>query len=295
MCADQTIGRDEESAHGKIRHLFMNKSFLPSLDVVHCTLAVDSVAALRSSEVDRFRSIFLKYGFALIQEPPGQQDVESLLSLKALFGSVHVHDRAAPDGIARIEFNSTLRDYLGCSNAEHPPHTDGTFDSSPPRIVCLQCIRNAEEGGHSILLCGSSILDHLIAHNRQNLKPLFDHDALTVERKGQTFTGPVFSRRDGNYSVRFRSDSSAALRVKSSANIGFESMKTFVLNPSNQLRFHLKPGQTMVLDNSTVLHGRTAFQLPSSRCLNRLNFDGNTQFCQTLNLGFMPDEVIRFD
>jgi len=267
----------------------MSKSFLASLDVADCTFVVESLSSLQGPDMDRFRRIFLKYGFAIIQESPERQSVESLLSLKALFGSVHGHDRATPDGIARIEFNADMKDYLGCSNAEHLPHTDGTFDPVPPRIVCLQCVRNAEEGGDSILLSGAAMLELLLAHGGKDLKPLFDDDALTVERKGKKFTGPVLSRRGGNYSIRFRSDSSATLHIKSSAVAGFESMKRFVLNPHNQLRFRMQPGQTLVLDNAAVLHGRTAFKLPSARCLNRINFDGNTPFCQTLDLGFMPN------
>ena len=268
----------------------MSKNFLASLDVTDCTFAVESLSNLQGVDTDRFRRIFLKYGFAIIQEPPERQSVEGLLSLKALFGSVHGHDRATPDGIARIEFNASMKDYLGCSNAEHLPHTDGTFDTIPPRIVCLQCVRNAEEGGDSILLSGAAMLGHLLSYDRQDLKPLFDDDALTVERKGKKFTGPVLSRGEGNYSVRFRSDSSATLQLKASAVAGFESMKMFVVNPHNQLRFRMQPGQALVLDNAAILHGRTAFKLPSSRCLNRINFDGNTPFCQTLDLGFMPDE-----
>ncbi|MBN0887750.1 TauD/TfdA family dioxygenase, partial [Pseudomonas aeruginosa] len=48
----------------------------------------------------------------------------------------------------------------------------------------------------------------------------------------------------------------------------------------------LEPGEILVLDNTAVLHGRTAFCANELREMRRLNFDGHGRLRAELELGF---------
>ena len=66
-----------------------------------------------------------------------------------------------------------------------------------------------------------------------------------------------------------------------------ELVRAFLADPSNVLTFVLAPNQILLLDNWSVLHGRTAFADGDRRLLNRINFLADSKYASDdLVLGF---------
>ncbi|PMB39196.1 taurine catabolism dioxygenase TauD, partial [Fischerella thermalis CCMEE 5319] len=68
----------------------------------------------------------------------------------------------------------------------------------------------------------------------------------------------------------------------------YNLIKNYVNDTNNQLIFQLQPHQIIILDNASVLHGRTSFPENEFRKLNRLHFNGVSEYSHYFQLGFIP-------
>ena len=70
---------------------------------------------------------------------------------------------------------------------------------------------------------------------------------------------------------------------------GVDMVRAYLKDEANVLRFMLEPNQILLLDNWSVLHGRTAFADGDTRRLHRINFLGDAPFAEErLELGIRP-------
>ena len=105
-------------------------------------------------------------GFCAIQHI--QSERETLLSLSYACGDIQLHVRSDGEGIVEVsslgdsQKNSDNTVFRGLSAGLFPPHTDGAYldtyysdngvlkEIAPPKLIILQCVRSAVEGGESI-------------------------------------------------------------------------------------------------------------------------------------------------
>ncbi|MFH3976576.1 TauD/TfdA family dioxygenase, partial [Acinetobacter pittii] len=112
-------------------------------------------------------------------------------------------------------------------------------------------------------------------------------DALTIVRKHQSSTQPVFRLNGEALGIKFRQNDGAAEVVEHPVAVeAFAELVAALEDPACQLRIKLEPGEILVLDNTAVLHGRTAFCANELREMRRLNFDGHGRLRAELELGF---------
>ncbi|HCF0007577.1 TPA: TauD/TfdA family dioxygenase [Pseudomonas aeruginosa] len=195
--------------------------------------------------------------------------------------------RADADGIVPISNARYVSGYLGSTPLEHKLHTDGAFLDTPEQLCSLQCVRNAREGGETLLASAGLAFERLRRRMPTKHLGLLRGDALTIVRKHQSSTQPVFRLNGEALGIKFRQNDGAAEVVEHPVAVeAFAELVAALEDPACQLRIKLEPGEILVLDNTAVLHGRTAFCANELREMRRLNFDGHGRLRAELELGF---------
>jgi len=218
-------------------------------------------------------------GWIVVESPENADLDEALLSMQAIFGGVVFHPYSREEGVVVI-------DNLYRPPRAMLPHTDGTYYPQPPALMCLQCIIAATTGGASTLVDGAKLYDHLASELPDDLPRLFE-PVLGVEREDHFVESPVFWRADDRLRIRFRIDETIKLTIAPAADRAVEAIRRFIEVPANQLVFTLQPRQTLIVDNTRMLHGRTAYDGREQRKMNRVHFDGRSPHGD-LVLGFLP-------
>jgi alpha-ketoglutarate-dependent taurine dioxygenase len=267
----------------------VRRGFDAGLDVRTSVVEVERCSALSRRERSSIRRALDEFGLVILQlQSPVRQHRDELLSLTNLFGTAKRHARSDPDGIAPIEPSSRHSGYMGSSAEAHPFHTDGAYDDDPPKLVSLHCVRPARIGGVTQLASAKTLYDWLQFARPDLLPSLFMPDALTVERQGEMSTQPILWHEGDRICMRYRADATSRFGCREAAE-GSAMLQRLLSARGTSLEFTLSAGQILVIDNTAVLHGRTAFPPTEPRKLNRLTFSGDSEFAATLTFGFKPE------
>lgn len=265
-----------------------SRIFDSSLAIDEVILPVTRIRDLLDNQrINQLIYYFNRYGFCIIDCKPMQNMVEDFLLLTEIFGGTTYHNRADERGIVSVSLIEGFSEYLGTSNKPHPLHTDGPFEKTPPKAMALQCEIPDPVGGFSLLVSCRAIYRYLLRQDYKGLQMLFNPSVFSVQRDNQFERGPIFEIKNDYIQMRFRTnDGKANICIPLEAEYIFNLIKEFVENPQNQLSFKLKEGQILVVDNTSILHGRTEFSSNSPRKLNRLNFDGISLYSSKILFGF---------
>ena len=265
------------------------KLFSSSTDIDKLILEIETISKLTPFQITEIIQLFNQYGFLILQCQKFNNCEAEFLLLSKIFGKTTKHNRANRDGVVTIKSLEGYPLYLGASNEAHPLHTDGPFEKTPPKVMALLCEKSDPVGGLSQIVSCRAIYEYLRTHDPQGLQLLFNSSAWTIERDRQSQTRAMFEYRDGKISMAFRTnDGNANVSVMPEALKVFDLIISFINNPQNCLSFKLEPGQVLIGDNLSILHGRTAFSKDSPRSLKRLNFDGESEYTPMLVFGFEP-------
>ncbi len=266
------------------------------IDISQATLKVKTVAEISELERQSLFYILNKFKFVILECEALPNPQENLLALTKFFGSVIRHRRSDENGIVPVE---NLYNFLAnnvsrsVTNQMHPLHTDGSADSEPPKIVAMQCEIPSQSGGFSQIVYGESIYKYLIENYPQELQKLFTNTVTITNLGGKTDTRAIFVEKQGRISITFKADSIVTITVPPQITDVFNIIKNYVNDPENQLIFKLKANQILLLDNTSVLHGRTSFPDSEIRKINRLWFDGISEYAHLIELGFIPKSSAR--
>ncbi len=214
-----------------------------------------------------------------------------LAALKRIFGDAAPHDRADSNGIVPISICDSEKIYLSASSAAHMLHTDGTFMKQPPMVNALFCVHPSEcGGGRNILVQAQEVYHSMQRRFGEDLAPLYDLRALTVSRQGSTAQHPIFKEIDGRIQMLYRNDQSASITIHPRAKDIFDRLVD-VIRAAPRKEFSLARNQLIIMDNTAVLHGRTAFERDSQRLLYRMDMNGISPYRHQLLFGFL--DVLR--
>ncbi|WP_026733306.1 TauD/TfdA family dioxygenase [Fischerella sp. PCC 9605] len=261
------------------------------IDISQVTLKIRKVAEISEPEQQRLFEIFNKFKFVILECEPLPNPLENLLALKKIFGSVKRHYRSDENGIVPVEnlgnsFATTVP--ISTTNQIHPIHTDGSADIDPPKVVAMQCEIPSQNGGFSQIVYGESVYKYLMENHPQELQNLFTNPVTITNVGGKTDTRAIFVEQKGRISITFKADSVVSIAIPTQIEKAFHIIKNYVNNPNNQFIYKLKANQILLLDNTSVLHGRTSFPDHEFRKLNRLWFDGISEYSHHLQFGFTP-------
>ncbi|BAZ21574.1 hypothetical protein NIES4073_24520 [Kalymmatonema gypsitolerans NIES-4073] len=282
----QRVKRDEFGANLNDKEILEASK----IEISQVTLKISQVAKISNPEQQKLFEIFNKFKFVILECEPLPNLQENLLALTKFFGSVKRHKRSDKNGIVPVEnlgYSPATTDQISATNQMHPIHTDGSFDIEPPKIVAMQCEIPSKNGGFSQIVYAESVYEYLRENHLQELDKLITHP-LTITRGGQTATRATFVAQEGRISMTFRADSVISIAIPPQLGKAYNIIKNYVNDPNNQLIFKLKANQIVLLDNTSVLHGRTSFPNNEVRKLNRLWFDGISEYSRHLQFGFIP-------
>ncbi|WP_300612136.1 TauD/TfdA family dioxygenase [Trebonia sp.] len=137
------------------------------------------------------------------------------------------------------------------------PHTDNPYRNPVPTLQLLLCLRDAAAGGETGLLDGFTPW------------PFGYSDDDTELRACQPLIG--LSPRGRIREVRFNHRSMLALRLPAAeagaAYAAYRAWAELLARPEFLLRLRLAPGDCLILDNTRVLHARSAFSAAGERHL----------------------------
>ncbi len=157
-------------------------------------------------------------------------------------------------------------------------HTDNPYRDPVPTVQVLYCLESSQGGGDSMVIDGFAAVRRLREENQDHFDVLADHCARFA------FDGEdgvcLAARRplielapDGELlCVRFNNRSLAAVRDVPFENMAlwyaaYRHLGDIIDDPTMAVSFRLEPGECFVVDNTRVLHGRTAWTGVGSRWL----------------------------
>ncbi|MGB0580331.1 MAG: TauD/TfdA family dioxygenase [Limisphaerales bacterium] len=146
-------------------------------------------------------------------------------------------------------------------------HTDGVNLKEGYDYFLLSCIAPAADGGESVLLNGYSVFEDLRANSPATLD-LLNRD-LVWEYKGiykdRFYHEPIIKIANGEMVWRYLRNYIEEAAVKQNEPLSEESVNAMdqldavMDNPNLQFRHRFEPGETAVINDKQIFHGRTAF------------------------------------
>ena len=215
-----------------------------------------------------------RYGFALLSGlgAGAERDATTheLIELASYLGTV------VPQS-PRGEEVEDVRDFSDIEAKDDRGYRSGgglSPHSDPPTLIVLHCLLRAKSGGETYIVNVRSIHDRIADTSLELLQELFNGFPywMVEGQHGDRKAGPapekraIFARREDVVScVYYRPYIEMAAKARGEALTGpqIAAMDLFdacALSPELALRFHLQPGQTMLLHNRTVLHARTDYE-----------------------------------
>lgn len=252
-------------------------------------LSLKTVSDIKPPQIDDLIQRFNAFGCVLITCDPTSDLRQDLLALHSIFGPAMFHRSSDVDGVVTITPVEGAT-YTALTTGAFTFHTDGCFMPEPPKVFALQCEVASKTGGLSLIIQAESVFQYLQKEDPKGLEALFDVDAMSISTVDkETTQGPVFSSENGLIRITYRSsDHQVTITPKPSAQRAFQLLTDYVETSTNQFVFKLKPHQTLVLDNTRLLHNRTPFpvgEIPK-RKLHRLWFNGESAFSPQIHYGF---------
>ncbi len=239
----------------------------------------------------------------------GNDNIENKLSiLQEQLGSYVYHKHSGKhhrDGLVAISASPELyKDKVlrpqNTSRIQNP-HTDGATENIEPIILGLHCLERAEQGGESIFVPVSSIVDALWNNfSESELSPLFAPDACCIKRGDRVFKRPVFSLHHYGEEVYITMTQGyhefTHVIPSEECTTTYEYIIEFVRDVRNQTRLALMPGQSAFFINNELMHGRLEWidSPQRTRHFIRAWYDGNSPSLKDLKLG-VPFKRISLD
>jgi alpha-ketoglutarate-dependent taurine dioxygenase len=263
----------------------------PAINTKKYTIELNAKIDLKLTNeiiIDKFN----EYKFVIIKENSLTKTSTILEDLVSIFGEMIEQTPVKGSTIYSIESSRTNSTSTKNNNYQ-PPHSDGNFKPNPPKIIALQCLKNSELGGYTKLVYAKNIYNSVKQINPRLIDSLFDNEAITFYRKDRNskelriveYKKAIFYNLENErIGISFNPMMS---KIESTPKIEqlYKLISHFVSKPKNQLTFQLKTGETLIADNYSLLHARTAFPEDGGRLLRRAWYDG----CNTkLKLGFTP-------
>lgn len=250
----------------------------PSLDLWGSELAASipraSYAAVATDRaaLGGWLAAVRRYGFAVMSGMPLESG--TVTKVVELFGYVRETNYGRWFDV-RAEVNPTN---LAYTNLGLQAHTDNPYRDPVPTLQLLMCLENSVDGGQSVVVDGFRAAQRLRQEDAAGFDLLARHCA-RFEYAGSAAVRlrarrPIIELApDGELiAVRFNNRSAAPLvDVPYDRMPGYyQALRRFaeiIEHPALTVSFKLSPGELFIVDNTRVLHARTAFSGSGRRWL----------------------------
>jgi hypothetical protein len=258
-----------------IRHETMVLGGLP------CFVRV--IGASDFSKYEDFYRLIIEYmknsDVILIRNFVSGANYESLLRLANSLGYASFERTIVPRRKLSHEFIYTIREegdglydngllIYSTTNRHFSCHTDDSCNENPRNTIMMYCEKAAPSGG-MILLCRLSDI----------LYELSSDEISVLEKQIFPFqfgVAPILKHEGRNYTIRYnrleidRYRERLALDLPKNVEYVLDKIDRIVDIKSKENSFLLLPGDCLIINNDSILHGRTEFPKGSNRVLKRL-------------------------
>lgn len=212
-------------------------------------------------------------GFEIIRGLPVDNYSQEMAA--AIFCGVGAHLGSARSQNAQGHILGHVRD-IGADASDpntriYQTHERQTFHTDSADIVGLLCLRDAKEGGDSLLVSAETIYNRMRAECPELLERLFD--PIATDRRGEVPEGmqpfmtiPPFSWHDGRLTVFYQRqyiDSAQrfpdAMRLTPDHVAALDRFDALANDPALYLTMRLQPGDMQFVYNHSQLHDRKGF------------------------------------
>lgn len=212
-------------------------------------------------------------GFEVIRGLPVQRYTQEMAA--TIFCGVGAHLGSARSQNAQGHILGHVRDIGADANDPntriYQTHERQTFHTDSADIVGLLCLREAKEGGDSLLVSAEAIYNRMRAECPDLLARLFD--PIATDRRGEVPDGmqpfmtiPPFSWHDDKLTVFYQRqyiDSAQrfpeAMRLTPNHVAALDRFDALANDPELYLLMRLQPGDMQFVYNHSQLHDRTGF------------------------------------
>ncbi len=227
-------------------------------------------------------------GFGLLREVPPVS--EALFRVVDLFGYVRETNYGRYFDVKVVPDPANLAD----TNLGLSPHTDNPYRDPVPTLQVLHCLENSASGGESILVDGFMVARIIREQHPQHFRLLTSVPVRFQFRSADTdlvaeapfiqldSVGDVTAIRFNNRSVQ---PFSCPPELMADFYAAHRRLATLLEDESLRIQFKMAPGDLMLLDNTRVLHGRTAYTASGARHLQGCYADRDSLLSKLRVLG----------
>lgn len=219
-------------------------------------------------------------GFALIRGVPvdrlDQKEIELIYwAIGMLFGT-GLSQNAKADFLCPVTNMGVDFGYSGSASQRnvrgYQSKADLNYHCDPTDVVGLLCLRQAKSGGASTIVSTPAIFNEILTHHPEHLSVLLR--GFAYDRKGEEEPGeapvstpiPVFVRHDDRVSCRYGRSyilggaQKREIALTDAELAALDCFDAIARREDMALRMSFLPGDIQLLNNFTVVHGRTAYE-----------------------------------
>jgi len=204
----------------------------------------------------------LREGVALLRDVPARPG--AVITVAETFGYVRETNYGRLFDV-RIEADPAN---LAFTSLPIPPHTDNPYRDPVPTVQLLHCLHSAAEGGDSAVADGFRAAATVRAEDPAAFDVLtrtpvtFAYaDATTSLQATRPLIGldPCGRIREIRFSTRSLQPVRLAPAGAAAFYSAYRALAGVIARPGSQVTFRLGTGDCLILDNTRILHARTAF------------------------------------
>jgi len=211
-----------------------------------------------------FLEKFYKYGFSILKGTPPRKNF--IINFANTIGVV----RPTNFGVLFNVQSITKASDLAYTSYALPAHTDNPYRKPIPGIQILHCIKNCSKGGYSTLTDGFAVAKYLEKNYRNYFKLLssvkirftYVSNKTILENWGETIE---LDKNGELKKIRLSPRLDYVPVLKKDQLHEFYKARSFFIKLCNSkkfmIKFKLKPGDLMLMDNYRTLHGRTSYNM----------------------------------
>lgn len=150
-------------------------------------------------------------------------------------------------------------------------HNDSSMGEAPANYLSLLCLQTARSGGKSSLASAYAAHNHFLSEHPELVERLYQpfyRDKQEYQPEGAEHTNwyPIFADEGGGIRIRFNERVIRRGYRKTGQvldNAGAEAvavLNAFLTDPAHRHDFWMEQGQIQILDNRTIVHGRTPYE-----------------------------------
>jgi gamma-butyrobetaine dioxygenase len=257
---------------------------------------LDSVPLISYKSAKSDKKLLLKwlkslhsYGFAKISEC--EKKSGTVIKIAKLFGYIRETNYGKWFDV-KSKLNAVN---LAYTNLALKAHTDNPYRNPVPTMQILHCLKSSTKGGDSIVVDGFNAALRLKKENK-NYFNLLSKYCSRFEFKGKKnvhlksrFPMIALSPDGELIAIHFNNRSIAPITDVPYSDMlnyykAYRKFSTIIDDPAMAHTFKLNPGECFVLDNTRVLHARTAYSSRGSRWLQGCYVDKDRLLSTILTL-----------